>query len=171
MSHPLIPYPLPENFTGPYPSNATTDTTGVAGDAPYPLANSTAVVGNDATPVDAPMELLPYANKTLGELVAEIVKDPDVLGPVIVDDSSTPSNSSSEDSGEGASSEDDNPSATVNPLQEAADQAEDGVTIPTDPVSVDPNALESIADALPWFMGPGPVVVSPSDEPPVVTGS
>jgi hypothetical protein len=179
MSHPLIPYPLPENFTGPYPSNDTNDSPGVSGgDAPFPLLNAT-TSANDT----APVELLPYANKTLGELVGEIMKDPAMLSPAIIDDSSSSPEASQEDSPSDAAPTQDTPpdsppatstpsnSSATNPLQEAADQAEQGVTIPTDPVSVTPNALESIADALPWLMGPGPVVVSPSDEPPVATGA
>jgi hypothetical protein len=54
----------------------------------------------------------------------------------------------------------DQPSEETNPLQEAADLAEEGVTVPKEPVFIDPNALETIADALPWLMGPGPVVTS-----------
>lgn len=187
MSHPLIPYPLPDNFTGPFPSNSTGDAPSDVA-APYPLLNATTLDNGTA-----PVELQPYENKTLGELVSEIVKDPDVLGPVIVDtqeeeeeeegdapvDGGVPedapveevpsqevpaltptlSDPSPADSPSDTPSQD--PSETPNPLQEAADQAEQGVTAPTDPIPAPPNALESIADALPWFMGPGPVVVSP----------
>lgn len=59
-----------------------------------------------------------------------------------------------------ADSNPDSENAT-NPLQQAADAAEEGVTVPSAPVVVDPNALKTIADALPWFMGPGPVVTTP----------
>lgn len=165
MSHPLIPYPLPENFTGPFPANET---------APIPLINATAAASNETAPL---VELQPYQNKTLGELVTEILNNPDSLGPPPV--AVTPEEPSEEESWTNGtvgltpvpsdSSDDsppidhpskDHPSDATNPLQEAANEAEEGVTIPQEPVSIDPNALKTIADALPWFMGPGPVVTS-----------
>ncbi|KAJ4381354.1 hypothetical protein N0V86_003703 [Didymella sp. IMI 355093] len=170
MSHPLIPYPLPANFSGPFPFNASQGDTS----PPFPLTNATNLGNATEPPL---VELQPYGNQTLGQLINDIVADPDVLGPALPLDvppvdggvpldgltngtrvptlTPTPSNSS-----------DDSPPidlpAPENPLQQAADQAEDGVTVPTDPVIVNPNALESVADALPWFMGPGPVVVDPA---------
>lgn len=154
QSLPLIPYPLPENFTGPYPANESD----VA--APLPLLDETTPSTNDT----AAPPLLPYQNKTLGELVGDILDDPVILeapeGEIVSDDSAglslTPVPSDSSDDRPPI----DQPNEPTNPLQEAADQAEEGVTIPQGPVVLDPSALETIADALPWFMGPGPVVTN-----------
>ena len=171
MSHPLIPYPLPDNFTGPYPANSTTNVTGA-------LQNSTTSSSNGTFP---PVEVQPYQNKTLGELISNILSGESSLGAepsedAPVDDapaadseavgpSLTPVPSNSSDDAPWADEpSQDQPSEETNPLQEAADQAEEGVTVPEEPVTIDPNALETIADALPWFMGPGPVVTS--DVPP-----
>ena len=161
VSLPLIPYPLSDNFTGPYPANATRD-------AAFTLLNATAPAGNDTAPL---VELQPYHNQTLGELVNETMADPDTLGPSHIPDAPeggdvapglTPVPSDSSDDLPPI----DQPSDETNPLQEAADQAEEGVTVPQQPVVVDPNALESVADALPWFMGPGPVITNVSSVPP-----
>ncbi|KZM21495.1 uncharacterized protein EKO05_0006239 [Ascochyta rabiei] len=150
-SNPLIPYPLPDNFTGPYPLNSTTD-------APYPIANTSAPARNYT-------ELQPYQNKTLGELVSEILNNPASLGPAPIQD--TPADPVEADTFSGltpvpSDSSDNLPPIDQhsNPLQEAADQAEDGVTVPETPVSIDPSLVDSITDALPWFLGPGPVVTS-----------
>jgi hypothetical protein len=169
MSHPLIPYPLPANFSGPFPFNASRDDAS----APF-LPTNASTLGNATQP--PLVELQPYANQTLGQLINEIVKDPDMLGPAIPLDEppvdAPPADGGVPLSGLANSTRTPTPSnssdlplidplgpAHENPLQHAADQAEDGVTVPTDPVLVDPNALQSVADALPWFMGPGPVVV------------
>jgi hypothetical protein len=141
MSQPLIPYPSNETSGAPYSQNET------------------ASPGNGTLP---PVELQPYRNKTLGELVSEILNGTSSLGPLLEDPAEdvapglTPVPSDSSDDLPPI----DQPSEETNPLQEAADLAEEGVTVPKEPVFIDPNALETIADALPWLMGPGPVVTS-----------
>jgi hypothetical protein len=163
MSHPLIPYPPPENFTGPFPVDTISTPTGL---------NTSLVPATNVT------ELQPYQNKTLGELVSQILEDPDTLGPAPVDDdndaaaSAVPSSDSNfpEESSfpdllpvPSNSSEDIPSPEPSNPLQDAVDAAEEGVTVPEAPVAVDPNALKSAADFLPWLMGPGPVITMGPD--------
>lgn len=131
-SHPLIPYPLPENFTGPYPLN-TTNTVSEGEDEVAP-------VNLNETETESAV-LMPYQNKTLAELVSEILENPGLLA----------SPEGSDDSGEGEEEE--------NPLQEAADEAEEGITVPQEAGEFDPEKVESVADALPWFLSPGPVIV------------
>ncbi|OSS50438.1 hypothetical protein B5807_04872 [Epicoccum nigrum] len=125
MSLPQIPSPLKDNSTLPFPLDSTA----------APPLNST-----DGTPTPP---LLPYQNKTLGELVDAILNHPVMLEapePVVVDGTDT----------EGSSaltpvppdSSDDAPAAT--------------------------NPLQNIAGALPWLaMGHGPVVASGLPEAPL----
>ncbi|KAH6618896.1 hypothetical protein C7974DRAFT_39111 [Boeremia exigua] len=132
---PMIPYPRPDNFTSPFPSNTTTET------APVPIVEE--IVPEQDTPL--PVDLLPYQNKTLGELVSEIMGNPELVA-------------SPDDEVQG---EDE-----ANSLQEAVDQAEEGVTVEQEPTLIDPSTLETIADALPFFLGPGPVLTNdvPAEE-------
>ena len=140
MSLPFIPSPIPDNYTLPSALNATELT-----------SNDT------STP-----PLLPYHNKTLGELVDAILNKPAMLEapePIVVADDETDEDASPALTPVPSDSSDDAlpldaPTAT-NPLQEAADQAEEGATAPQE------NALKNIAEALPWLaMGHGPVVTS-----------
>jgi hypothetical protein len=171
QSLPLIPSPLPDNYTLPSPLNATETPFDSTAATPSPL-NASKPASNDT----ATLPLLPYQNKTLGELVDAILSNPVMLEapePVVVDDTDaeaspalTPVPSDSSDDAPPV----DAPTGT-NPLQEAADQAEEGATAPQESEAAEPNALKTIHDALPWLvMGPGPVVTSglPKgvDEPP-----
>ena len=173
QSLPLIPSPIPDNYTLSSPLNATETPFNSPAATSSPL-NATEPASNDtSTP-----PLLPYQNKTLGELVDAIQNNPVMLEapePIVVVDETdadaspalVPVPSDSSDDGPPV----DAPTAT-NPLQEAADQAEEGVTVPQESAAaVKPNALQTIAEALPWLvMGPGPVVTSglpgSVDEPP-----
>lgn len=153
-SHPLIPYPLPANFTGPFPSNSSNN-------GPSQFVSATSSVANQT-------EFQPYQNKTLGEIVSEIMKTSKPLSSSPVADTPEEPISTADANGTSNSSDNlplmDQPSQETNPLQEAADQAEEGVTIPQEPVEIDPNALKTIADALPWLMGPGPVITNINQE-------
>lgn len=130
-SQPLIPYPLPDNFTGPYPSN-NTDT--VSDDVDTTVSSPANETESAA--------LMPYQNKTLAELVSEILENPDLL----------------------ASPDVSNYIDETNPLQQAADEAEEGITVPQDAGKFDPEKVESVADALPWLLGPGPVIVDGGED-------
>ncbi|KAJ8115923.1 hypothetical protein OPT61_g2544 [Boeremia exigua] len=140
-SLPLIPYPIPDNSTAELPTTVTSEAT------PEEILD-TMLPANDTAPPR--VDLLPYQNKTLGELVSEIMGNPDVLAPLADDVEEE---------------EEEEPEAT-NALQEAVDEAEAGVTVPTDPVLLDPTTLDSVADAFSWFLGPGPVVTDdvPADK-------
>ena len=157
----------------PSPLNATNTPFNSPAAIPSPL-NATEPTSNDtSTP-----PLLPYQNKTLGELVDAILNNPVMLEapePIIVVNKTDADASPALTPVPSDSSDDvppvDVPTAT-NPLQEAVDQAEEGVTVPQESAAaVKSNALQTIAEALPWLvMGPGPVVTSglpgSVDEPP-----